>query len=439
MALERSKEAPLEARMGYRGMLTLERRKVGLRQASSQSYRWAKAHFLGYIEELTYFRFALVPNLEELYIVPVSASENPGERPTDIFTELPSLKKLHLGWWPGWDRKYMPNLRHLMICEAGPPHATLSEIFRMLEGCPLLEFLEISAEVEIGNDLSGPLPIVPTVELPNLQRLDLIGWPVVEMDMFFRAVSVPACSVLNLKGGLNPIDINLDSFYRSIEGRLAPYVRSMVEQSTAIEVLFAGSFVKLVFEGESGKNRAPKRIGAVELGRFQWAQVMHWLTNEFPTFNDLCTVVSFGDENLGHLFMEMTQVETVFSWMLKIRNLETVRFLPKAVLVDKVLAFLYGVMFPQFEGREVHPWSKLTNLVVLGCQCRYADGMARILEFAGRKVHEEMIRPNHLLIPIGDQCSQCTTSMNALVQTGERWNHSVEIPSLAMTALAVQA
>ncbi|KAG9046015.1 hypothetical protein FS837_005236 [Tulasnella sp. UAMH 9824] len=386
MALERSKEALVEARMGYRGMLTLDKRKIGLREASMQSSRWVKAHFLGYIEELNCFRLAPAPKLQDLYIVPVSASENPGERPTDIFMELPSLEKLHLGWWPGWDRKHMPNLRHLMICEAGPPHATLSEIFRMLEGCPLLEVLEIGAEVEIGNELSGPLPIVPTVELPNLQRLDLIGWSVVEMDMFFRAVSLPTCTIFNLKGGTNPIDINLASFYRSIESRLASYIRPMVDQSTSIEVLFAGSFVKLVFEAESGE----KQMGVVELGRFQWAQVMDWITNEFPTFNDLCTVVSFGNENLGPYFMEMTQVETVFPWMLRLVNLETVRFLPKAVLVDRVLAFLYGVMFPQFEGREFHPWDKLKNLIVLGCQCRYADGMARILEFAGRKKSESV-------------------------------------------------
>lgn len=307
----------------------------------------------------------------------------------------------------------------------------------MLEGCPLLEFLEISAEVEIGNDMSGPLPIVPTVELPNLQRLDLVGWPVVEMDLFFRAVSLPSCNIFNLKGGHNPIEISLDSYYRSIEGRLAPYVRSLVDQSTAVEVLFAGHFVRLVFEGESGEKRALERKGVVELGRFHWAQVMEWVTNEFPTFNDMCTVVSFGDENLGAHFMQMTQVEDVFPWMLKLPNLETVRFLPKAVLLDRVLAFLYGVMFPQFDGRGSNPWEKLKHLVVLGCQCRYADGMARILEFAAQKLYGEgrdvaMIRPSYLLVPIGDDCNQCSTSMDTLVQAGEIWNHSVEIPSLAM-------
>ncbi|KAG8945009.1 hypothetical protein FRC04_001264 [Tulasnella sp. 424] len=434
MAIERSKEAPVEARMGYRGMLTLERRKKVLREASKQSRRWVKAHFLGYIEELSSFRFTSVPNLEELYIVPVSTSENPGERPMDIFTELPSLQSLHLGWWPGWDRKYMPNLRQLTICEAGPPRATLSEIFRMLAGCPLLEVLEISAEVEIGNDLSDSSPILPSVELPNLQRLELIGWPVMEMDLFISAVSTPSCRTFTFKGGYNPLEVHLEPHYRSIESRLTPYIRSLVDESTLIEVLFAGTFVRLVFEGTSGENGAPDRKGVVELGQFQWAQVMEWVSNDIPTFNDLCTAVSFGNENLGAHYRQLTQVETVFPWMRRLPNLEVVRFLPKVVMVDKVLSFLYDISFPQFgqtQERGFNPWNKLDHLVFLGCQCQHTAEVARIMEFVhGSLQHTNdvaMIHPRYHLVEIGHDCGNCAQSWETLSMAGERWNHPVEI------------
>ncbi|KAG8971181.1 hypothetical protein FRB90_010583, partial [Tulasnella sp. 427] len=142
MAIEMSKDAPLEVRMGFRGVLTRERRKWSLQQAARQSRRWVKAHFLAYIEELEGLRLSFFPNLEELYIVPVSQLESPGERPTGLFDLMPSLQRLHIGWWPGWDEKFIPNLRHLTICDAGPPKAGMSEIFRMLAGCPLLETLE---------------------------------------------------------------------------------------------------------------------------------------------------------------------------------------------------------------------------------------------------------------------------------------------------------